>query len=145
MQLPLQITFRHMAPSEAVAAKISQEAEKLDKFYRRITSCRVVVHAPHHHHKRGTLYRLTIELGVPGEELVVKHEPDLHGALEHAGEEKQHKHLEPGAPHKDIYVVIRDSFKAARRQLQDYARRQRGNVKAHQSPPRGRVSQLVPA
>ncbi len=32
---------------------------------------------------------------------------------------------------KDIDVVIRDAFKAVRRRLQDYARRQRGQVKVH--------------
>jgi hypothetical protein len=29
------------------------------------------------------------------------------------------------------HVVIRDAFKAVRRRLQDYARRQRGQVKVH--------------
>jgi len=33
---------------------------------------------------------------------------------------------------KDIDVVIRDAFKAVRRRLQDYARRQRGQVKVLQ-------------
>ena len=144
MILPAQITFRNMEPSEAVASRIREEADKLDTFYRRITSCRVVVQAPHHHHKRGMLYHLTIELGVPGEQLVVKHEPDLHGSLGRAGEEKQRKHSEADAPHKDIYVVIRDTFKAARRQLQDYARRQRGKVKSHLPLPHARVSKLFP-
>ena len=36
---------------------------------------------------------------------------------------------------KDIDVVIRDAFKAVRRRLQDYARRQRGQVKVHNTIP----------
>lgn len=32
---------------------------------------------------------------------------------------------------KDVYVAVRDAFEAAKRQLEDYARRQRGATKAH--------------
>lgn len=41
---------------------------------------------------------------------------------------------------EDLYVALRSAFDAARRQLDDYARRQRGEVKMHggHSPRRGR-------
>ena len=35
MIVPVQITFRNMPPSDAVAARVQEEAEKLDEFYRR--------------------------------------------------------------------------------------------------------------
>jgi ribosome-associated translation inhibitor RaiA len=139
MNLPIQITFKNMDPSNAVAARIEEEAGKLDTFYDRITSCRVVVDAPHRHHKWGVLYHITVELGVPGKELVVKHEPSLHGVLQHEETEKWHKNIEAGMPHRDIYVSIRDAFKSARRQLQDYVRCQRGDVKTHGPPPQAQV------
>jgi ribosome-associated translation inhibitor RaiA len=120
-----------MEPSEAAAARINDEAAKLDEFYRRITSCRVIVEAPHRHHKWGDLFHVRVELGVPGAELVVKHEPSLHTAMQRTDADRWEKHLEVRPEHKDICVAIRDAFKAARRQLQDYARRQRGDVKAH--------------
>ena len=41
------------------------------------------------------------------------------------------KHIEAHPQYKNINVVIRDGFKAARRRLQDYVRRQRGQVKVH--------------
>ena len=44
--------------------------------------------------------------------------------------------------HQDIYVAIRDSFNAARRQLQDLARKRQGNVKTHEVPPHGHVVRL---
>lgn len=47
MELPVQITYRNMDPSDAVTARIETEAAKLDKFFPRITSCRVVVEVPH--------------------------------------------------------------------------------------------------
>jgi hypothetical protein len=38
MILPLQITFRNMPPSDTVAARVQEEAEKLDESYRRAGS-----------------------------------------------------------------------------------------------------------
>lgn len=50
MAYPLQITFRNMAPSAAIEASIREKAAKLEVFYERIMSCRVIVEAPHRHH-----------------------------------------------------------------------------------------------
>jgi len=66
MILPVQVTFRNMPPSDAVAARVQEEAEKLDEFYRCITSCRVIVEIPHRHHTLGEQVHVRIELGVPG-------------------------------------------------------------------------------
>lgn len=131
MELPVQITFRNVDPSEAVAARIREEAAKLDTFFPRITSCRVVVDAPHRHHRWGDVYSVRVDVGVPGAELVVRHDPSLHTAAQRTGELAWHRHLEPEADHKDLYVAVRDSFQAMRRQLQDYSRRLRGEVKTH--------------
>jgi hypothetical protein len=51
-----------------------------------------------------------------------------------SGATKWVKHLEIRGPHSDPYVVIRGAFVAARRQLEDYARRMRGDVKIHNRP-----------
>jgi hypothetical protein len=96
-------------------------------FYRRITSCRVIVGIPHRHHTLGEQFHVRIELGVPGGEIVVRHEPSLHSAVRRGDEEEWEKHLKANSQHKDIDVVIRDAFKAVRRRLQDYARRQRAS------------------
>ena len=131
MELPIQITYRNMEPSPAVTARVEAEAAKLDKFFDRITSCRVVVEAPHRHHKWGELFHVRIELGVPGAELVVSHEPTPHSALSHDDEAALQKHFEIHPEHKDVYVAIRDAFGSARRQLQDHVKRMRGDVKSH--------------
>jgi ribosomal subunit interface protein len=126
MQIPLQITFRDMAPSAAIEARIRDRAADLERFYDRITRCHVVVHAPHRRHHQGTLFHVRIDVTVPGGELIVNREPAAHRAYE------------------DVYVAIRDAFDAVRRQLEDYARRERGAIKAHAAPPAGRVARLVP-
>jgi ribosome-associated translation inhibitor RaiA len=131
MELPVQITYRNMDPSDAVTARIEAEAAKLDEFFPRITSCRVIVEAPHRHHKSGELFHIRINLGVPGTELVTSHEPSPRAALSHDEPAALRKHVEIHPEHKDVYVAVRDAFASARRQLQDYVKRLRGEVKTH--------------
>src|SRR6516164_3058957 len=71
MELPLQITFRHMDTSDAVAARIRERAEELERFFDRIVSCRVVVECRHPRRQQGNLYRVRVDLKVPGGEIVV--------------------------------------------------------------------------
>lgn len=144
MILPVRISFRNMKPSEAVAARVREEVSKLETFYQGIISCRVLVELPHKHRRRGDLFHVRINLIVPGAELVVKKEPSLHATLRQTDLEKASKSYEAQAAHEDVFVVIRDAFKEARRQLQDFVRRTRGEIKAHVSPPRGRISKLFP-
>lgn len=126
MQLPLQITFRHMDPSPAVESAIRKHAERLDRFSDRVMACRIVVEAPHRHHRKGKLYDIRIDLTVPGEEIPVTRG----GSRNHA--------------HEDIYVAIRDAFNKAGRLLEEHARKFRGAVKAHEAPLHGKVSRLFP-
>jgi hypothetical protein len=87
----------------------------------------VIVEIPHRHHTLGEQFHVRIELGVPGGEIVVRHQPSLHSAVRRGDEKEWEKQLEANPQHKDIDVVIRDAFKAVRRRLQDYARRQRAS------------------
>jgi len=126
MQLPPQITFRNMEPSEAIEKAVERRLVRLEKFFPRIMGCRVLVEVPHRHHRKGKLYHVRVDLTVPGEELVVGREPAEHEA------------------HLDVYVAIRDAFDAARRELEDYARRWDGRVKRREVPERARVKSLFP-
>lgn len=134
MQTPVQITYRNMEPSPAVTARIEEETAKLDTFFDRISSCRVVVEAPHRHHKWGELFHVRIELGLPGADVVISHEPSIRAAAGQDEEAALRKHIELHPQHKDIYVAIRDAFGSARRQLQDHVKRLRGDVKTHSNP-----------
>jgi ribosomal subunit interface protein len=124
MQIPLQISFRNMDASDAVEADIRDKVGRLDRFYERITSCRVIVEAPHRHHHRGKLYDVRIDITVPGEEIVVQR----------SGPENQ--------AHEDVYVAVRDAFNAATRRLQDHVRKATGHVKTHEVPVHGTVARL---
>jgi cold shock CspA family protein len=126
MQLPVQITFRDIPRSDAIEAAIRDKVAKLEQVYDRIMGCRVVVEAPHRHRHKGKLYHVRVDLTVPGGELVASRGPNAH-----------HSHV-------DAYVAVRDAFEAARRQLEGFVRRQRRDVKTHEIPAHGRVSQLMP-
>jgi len=115
MILPLQITSRNLELTEAIKADIREHAEKLDKYYDRIMSCRVVVEAL----PKRSLYNVHIDITVPGAELIVKRDPNT-----------------------DLYLSIRDAFRDARRKLEDFARIQRGDVKHHEEMPHARISVL---
>lgn len=124
MQIPVQIAFRGMDSSSALEARIKEKAQKLEQYHDRITSCRVVIEAPHKRPRKGKLYVVTVDITVPGAELVVN-------------TEKRHHHS-----HEDVYVALRDAFNAMTRQLEDYAREKNGQVKTHESPPTGVVARL---
>jgi ribosome-associated translation inhibitor RaiA len=116
MNLPVQITFRDMDPSPAVETAVREKVAELERVHERITSCRVMIEAPHHHSRKGRLFHVRIDLTVPGDEIVVGGKPDLNHA------------------HEDFSVALRDAFRAARRGLTELARIRRGEIKAHSAP-----------
>jgi ribosomal subunit interface protein len=122
MELPVQITSHDFGLSPAIEHEIRERAAKLDAVYDRIVRCRVVVEAPVKHHRRGGPFTVRIDLTIPGSELVVNRQEE-----------------------EDLLAAIREAFDAMRRQLEDYARVQRGTVKTHEeSLQPGRVTKLFP-
>jgi ribosomal subunit interface protein len=127
MQIPLEITFKNMASSPAIESRIREKARKLERFSDRIVGCQVVVEAPHRHQHKGKLYQVSLDITVPPKgDLIVNREH----RRDHA--------------HEDVYVAIRDAFDAAVRQLEDHARKVRGDTKLHQVPLHGRIARLLP-
>ena len=113
MAIPLEIDYRHLSPSPAIESAIRQRVEKLDRFHPKLMSCRVIVDAAHGHHRRGA-YSVHVIAQVPGRVLNVS---------------RDH-----GTGHEDFHVALRDAFDALRRQLEDRARVERGDVKTHLPP-----------
>jgi ribosome-associated translation inhibitor RaiA/cold shock CspA family protein len=126
MQIPLQITFRHLESSPALESRIRTLAARLEKFSEQILSCRVVIESLHHHQRQGEVFDVTIHVTVPGREIAIRRA--------HA--------MDPS--HQDAYVALRDAFRATRRQLQDYERERRQDVKAHTALPSGWICELHP-
>jgi len=144
MQLTPTITFRGMEPSAALEADIRTRIAKLETYYHPIMGCRVIVEPGQRHHAAGNRYHVRIDLTVPGEEIVVAHDASLHGTAQDVDAERGRKAFESDPERKHVRVAIREAFDVARRRLQDYARRQRGTVKAAARQPRGRIVRLFP-
>ena len=110
MLVPLEISARQIELTPDLEADLRRRAAKLERFFDRITSCRIAVEGPSNHHQGGGLYRVRLDITVPGSELVAKKE----------GEE--------------LNAVIRDAFQAAERQVEELAERRRAHLKSPALP-----------
>ncbi len=123
MSITPQISYRDVDHSDALDSLIVDETQKLERFFPRIISCRVLIE--HRRHRTGAPYQARIVLSIPGEDIVINQGPDVH---EHAVSNeddrppKVRKSTENvDAAFKDPVLAIRSAFKKARRRLQDRA------------------------
>ena len=119
MLVPLQLTLRDIpeARRAEIEERVRRRAEKLERFFEPLASCRVAVERPHQFERSGNPHRVRIDVSVPGgHELVVRKEP---------GDSEMHA---------DVVTVINEAFEAMERQLVAVAERMRGSVKSHDEP-----------
>lgn len=126
MQIPPEISYRDFEPGEELEARVADEIARLERFFDRITSCRVVVEQPHRRRRSGNPYHVRIDVTVPGRELVVSRDP---------GDDEARK---------DPVVAVEEAFAAMQRQLEDHAREIRGETKRPEGNATGRVVRLFP-
>ncbi|MBK7080270.1 MAG: ribosome-associated translation inhibitor RaiA [Betaproteobacteria bacterium] len=107
---PVQVVFHGIEHSDAVEAHVRDKVAKLERLHPQLSGCRVTIGLPHQRQQQGKQFDVHVELAVPGKEFMVNRV---------LGEE-------------DMYAALRDAFDAARRQLDDHARAQRGEVKHHE-------------
>jgi sigma 54 modulation/S30EA-like ribosomal protein len=141
--IPVQVTFRGLAQSDALEADIRERVDWLEQFYTGIVRCRVLIEVPHRHRRDGRHVHIRIDLTVPGvDPIVVSHEPSLHGRLKDVEDCAHHKDADIDGVHRYASVAVREAFDVARRRLEDVAREQRGTVKTHEVPAHGRVVEM---
>jgi cold shock CspA family protein len=142
MLLPVQVTFRNIENHEGLEDYVQKEAAKLERYYSRISSCRVIVERPQKA-ASSKIYHVRIDLGVPNEELVVNHLPSLHGTLRDLQAQKSRREARSVLEHKTPKRAIHEAFQDMARQLQDYARRQNGTVKVKRPPEEAIVKEIL--
>jgi hypothetical protein len=125
MSIPVHITFRHLTARPDLEAEILTQVAHLERFFERIVDCRVLIEQPHRRRDEGNPFRVVIELTVPQDRLVIAHDASLHGRVQDLGEPHMAKSTEAAAAHKYLHEALHDAFRAAGRQLQDYAGQQR--------------------
>ena len=121
--MTVQTTYRDMDRSEALDRLVDVEAAKLQRFFPRIVRCRVLIEKPHN--RKGAPFHVRIELGVPGDELVVSHVPSISKAWDDETERPEDA-SKLDAPYKNAQRAIRDAFLKVERRLGDYASRKMG-------------------
>ncbi len=124
MQTPVELAFKHVEPSEEIRELVREKASHLERFFDGITSCHVYIRAPHKSQRKGNLYEVTIEVRVPGQELVVHHNQN---------DVAEHEHLR---------VAVRDAFAAMAIELKRWKNQIRGDVKSREGPLQGRVVEI---
>lgn len=124
MQMPLKIVAQGLELTAQEAGIIRTHAAKLEKFFDRVVGCRVTVSVPNRWPQANPMvYVVRIDLTVPGEELVIRRQPQ-----------------------ETLLDAIQDAFQVAGRRLQDYA----GRLTTPEAPEqreraqRARVSRLLP-
>ena len=106
--MPVSIVFRDMEPSRTVQSAALKYAAKLGRKFGRIMHCRVTVEAPHHAHRKVKLFRVSIDLKVPGHEIAAK--------------------FGDGPPFSELNTALREAFATAARQMQDHVRKMEGGT-----------------
>lgn len=122
MQVPLQITFRHLAPSPSFEARARESVASLQRFSSRILACHIVIDVPAAHRNKGAPFSIKIDLMMPGRNLCVD---TARG---------------DSPAHRNAYAALHDAFEALKRQLHDFgkqrqtARRPRPSAHSVQQP-----------
>jgi ribosomal subunit interface protein len=120
MQVPLELSARRATLSPQFEAELRARVDKLERHYRRITSCRIAVEGPSNHHQEGGPWRVRLDITVPGSELVANKEAET------------------------LNAAVQDAFDAAERQVEEFSRKRRGDVKTNITPPEGTVLRIFP-
>ncbi len=144
MPIVTQVTFRNCAPSAAIERDIQRRADKLARLCTRIVRCAVVVELPHRRHHGGNWFHIRVELTLPGEDVVINHEPKRVEPSRYGDLEGDARLGEPNATGRHSRVAVREAFEAASRRLRQHAQLLRGDVRGD-SVARRRVAGPVPA
>ncbi|MEY8837578.1 HPF/RaiA family ribosome-associated protein, partial [Cribrihabitans sp. XS_ASV171] len=126
MDMPLEIVWHDTEQSETLEARIRDRVDKMHRYFKHINSVHIAVEMPHRSQHGNKAYHIRIECRVPGDELVVSHDPGDQGA------------------HYDPYIAVRDAFDAMDKQLEAFSQKIRGDVKELSGPPQGRVARKFP-
>lgn len=125
--LPVNVVFRNMEASAAVQATALKYAAKLGRKFDRVVSCRVTIEAPHRVGPTAKLFRVAVDLKLPGRDIASKFGSDEHPA------------------YANVATALREAFATAARQMQDHVRRLKGKTvrTRRKSSPRTRGEAVV--
>ena len=124
METGVEIAFHHMDHSPAVEERVRARIARLEQFHGRLTSCRVVIDAPHKTHRKGNHYEVRLEVHAPSARFVVDRAPGDVNA------------------HEDLMVAVRDAFDAMERQIRRWTEQHSGRPETQAPVLHGRVAEI---
>ncbi len=113
MRVPLEITFRNIRKTSQHEELIRIKSKKLEEFCDYIGSCRIVVEKNHKHQKIGRPFRVMLDINIPPKNIIVDNNSNR------------------GEKHTTLDREIRNAFNVAIRQLKEFKKKQRINIKKH--------------
>ena len=127
MEMPVEIDLQGIVATAELKDAIARHLQQFEERFGRITAGRVALKTPSSHHHTGGLFEINIHLALPdGREVNVGHT------------------RQDDERYADLHFALNHTFKRARRQLQDRARRLEGQIKSHEGQAVGIVRQLDP-
>lgn len=96
MSARLQITFHGISRSPALTEAAARHLARLERKFRNLLGCSVVIAQPHHHQGQGNAFSVKLDFTLAGNDVLVNHSHDI-----------------------DAHAALSAAFEAAERQLRD--------------------------
>lgn len=125
MEVPPEMAFRGVEPTDDLKNRILDGIETLEGVYPNLISCRSMVADDTPDQTSGKNYRVRLEIGIPSKTVIV-----------------DQRHPEP-EERPSVEQAITEAFSIARKRLVKAKKLQRGETKIHELPPHGRVVRLL--
>src|ERR671922_189360 len=109
MQTPPTVTFRGVRYPAVLETDVRTRLARLERYYPSIVSARVRIDLSGRH-RDGNRYRVLVELGVPGGDVIVAHDASIRPKLLAKGKPRMQKQDEPNSNHRHARVAIREAF-----------------------------------
>lgn len=128
MDLISHLQYRDVAASPALTRLVETELLRLKRHHPNLQICQVTIGRSHRHHQHGRQFEVTLHLMNDLGELLVNRRPSTRALRQSLSGRPATKAVERGTSHADPYLTVREAFGAARRQLDEQARRERSQL-----------------
>ena len=121
METPFRLDLRNVELPASIERRIARKVTKLERIFGGIIGCHLALERPSSQPHKAGRFDARLEISVPGKAIVITRQQT-----------------------ENLAVAVREAFDAGIRQLEEYARMRRNNVKQHSEPPSGRIIRIFP-
>ena len=127
MQEPPKISYHNLTPSPAVETLVHRRIKVLELRHDRITGCEVTMEAPQKRKRHGRIFKVRLNLHLPGPDLSIS------------------KEIAQGSAQDDLILAVNRAFTAAETVLKKRKKKMDGiEVKHHPPVLHGKIIELEP-